>query len=184
MVVLVKTASVWVSFIQIMQVRVQNKGKRVWKSRYVGDVSSHSVLLLVAMVDASGRFFFLLGDSASKDEEAVLFFPPPWGTRLLPPPHHLRSENGHWSLWVLCPKLRGERGCPWSPWPPSQPSSSVPCKALGPASSSEVGQPVLLAVGPDSVSAPPSSSIPGRILESTLKRLPRDMPMKHMNCQT
>ena len=39
MAVLLKTASVWVSFIQIMQVRVQNKGKSVWKSRYVGDVS-------------------------------------------------------------------------------------------------------------------------------------------------
>ena len=39
MVVLLKTASVRVSFIQIMQVRVQNKGKSVWKSRYVGDVS-------------------------------------------------------------------------------------------------------------------------------------------------
>ena len=40
MVVLLKTASVRVSSIQIMQVRVQNKGKSVWKSRYVGDVSS------------------------------------------------------------------------------------------------------------------------------------------------
>ena len=40
MAVLLKTASVWVSFIQIMQVRVQNKGKSVWKSRYDGDVSS------------------------------------------------------------------------------------------------------------------------------------------------
>ena len=40
MAVLLKTAAVWVSFIQIMQVRVQNKGKNVWKSRYVGDVSS------------------------------------------------------------------------------------------------------------------------------------------------
>ena len=39
MAVLLKTASVRVSFIQIMQVRVQNKGKSVWKSRYVGDVS-------------------------------------------------------------------------------------------------------------------------------------------------
>ena len=39
MVILLKTASVRVSFIQIMQVRVQNKGKSVWKSRYVGDVS-------------------------------------------------------------------------------------------------------------------------------------------------
>ena len=39
MAVLLKTASVRVSSIQIMQVRVQNKGKRVWKSRYVGDVS-------------------------------------------------------------------------------------------------------------------------------------------------
>ena len=37
--ILLKTASVRVSSIQIMQVRVQNKGKSVWKSRYVGDVS-------------------------------------------------------------------------------------------------------------------------------------------------
>ena len=35
-----KTASVRVSSIQIMQVRVQNKGKSVWKSRYDGDVSN------------------------------------------------------------------------------------------------------------------------------------------------
>ena len=35
-----KTASVRVSSIQIMQVRVQNKGKSVWKSRYDGDVSA------------------------------------------------------------------------------------------------------------------------------------------------
>jgi len=40
MVVLLKTASVRVSFIQIMQIRVQKKGKSVWKSRYVGDVST------------------------------------------------------------------------------------------------------------------------------------------------
>ena len=40
MAVLLKTASVRVSFIQIMQVRVQNKGKSVWKSRYDGDVST------------------------------------------------------------------------------------------------------------------------------------------------
>ena len=39
MAILLKTASVRVSFIQIMLVRVQNKGKSVWKSRYVGDVS-------------------------------------------------------------------------------------------------------------------------------------------------
>ena len=38
MAILLKTASVRVSSIQIMQVRVQNKGKIVWKSRYVGDV--------------------------------------------------------------------------------------------------------------------------------------------------
>ena len=40
MAILLKTASVRVSSIQIMQVRVQNKGKRVWKSRYIGDVST------------------------------------------------------------------------------------------------------------------------------------------------
>ena len=39
MVILLKTASVRVSSIQIMQVRVQNKGKSVWKSRYDRDVS-------------------------------------------------------------------------------------------------------------------------------------------------
>ena len=40
MVVLLKTVSVRVSFIQIMQVRVQNKGKSVCKSRYIGGVST------------------------------------------------------------------------------------------------------------------------------------------------
>ena len=46
MVILLKTASVRVSSIQIMQVRVQNKGKSVWKSRYVGDVSTPTSLNL------------------------------------------------------------------------------------------------------------------------------------------
>ena len=40
MAVLLKTTPDRVSFIQIMQIRVQNKGKSVWKSRYVGDVST------------------------------------------------------------------------------------------------------------------------------------------------
>jgi hypothetical protein len=40
MVVLLKTASVRVSFIQIMQIRVQNKSKFIWKSRYNGDIST------------------------------------------------------------------------------------------------------------------------------------------------
>ena len=39
MVVLLKTTSVRVSFIQIMQIRVQNKSKSVRKSRYDGDIS-------------------------------------------------------------------------------------------------------------------------------------------------
>jgi hypothetical protein len=39
MVVLLKTASVRVSFIQIMQIRVQNKRKNVRKCRYDGDIS-------------------------------------------------------------------------------------------------------------------------------------------------
>ena len=46
MAVLLKTASVRVSFIQIMQVRVQNKGKSVWKSRYDRDISTPSSLNL------------------------------------------------------------------------------------------------------------------------------------------
>ena len=40
MAILLKTSSVQVSSIQIMQVRVQNKGKSVWRSRYDGDVSN------------------------------------------------------------------------------------------------------------------------------------------------
>jgi len=40
MVILLKIASGRVSSIQIMQVRVQNKGKSVWKSRYDRDVST------------------------------------------------------------------------------------------------------------------------------------------------
>ena len=40
MAILLKTTPVRVSSIQIMQVRVQNKGKSVWKSRYDGDVST------------------------------------------------------------------------------------------------------------------------------------------------
>ena len=40
MVVLLKTTSVQVSFIQIMQIRVQNKRKGIRKSRYEGDVST------------------------------------------------------------------------------------------------------------------------------------------------
>ena len=40
MAVLLKTVSVRVNFIQIMQVRVQNKGKSVWESRYDRDVST------------------------------------------------------------------------------------------------------------------------------------------------
>ena len=39
MAILLKTTPVQVSSIKIMQIRVQNKGKRVWKSRYDRDVS-------------------------------------------------------------------------------------------------------------------------------------------------
>ena len=46
MAILLKTASVRVSSIQIMQFRVQNKGKSVWRSRYVGDVSTPPSLYL------------------------------------------------------------------------------------------------------------------------------------------
>ena len=51
MAILLKTASVWVSSIQIMQVRVQNKGKSVWKSRYDGDVSG-------IIIDVVGSYFY------------------------------------------------------------------------------------------------------------------------------
>ena len=40
MAVLLKIASVRVSSIHFMQIRVQNKGKSVWKSRYIGHVST------------------------------------------------------------------------------------------------------------------------------------------------
>src|SRR3990170_7978485 len=40
MAILLKIASVRVSFIQIMQIRVQKQSKSVWKSRYIWDVST------------------------------------------------------------------------------------------------------------------------------------------------
>ena len=46
MAILLKIASVGVSSIQIMQVRVQTKSKSIWKSRYVCDVSTPSSLNL------------------------------------------------------------------------------------------------------------------------------------------
>ena len=67
MVILLKTASVRVSSIQIMQVRVQNKGKSVWKSRYVGDVSrrkaiGEEVARLLAAAPYRKTRWFLLSD--------------------------------------------------------------------------------------------------------------------------
>ena len=50
MAILLKTASVRFSSIQIMQVRVQNKGKSVWKSRYDGDVSVGGIKYLLVEV--------------------------------------------------------------------------------------------------------------------------------------
>ena len=40
MIILLKTASVWVSFIQIMQIKVQNKRKSVRKSKNNEDLSA------------------------------------------------------------------------------------------------------------------------------------------------
>ena len=50
MAILLKTTSVRVSSIQIIQVRVQNKGKSVWKSRYDGDVSGNDLTNLTPCV--------------------------------------------------------------------------------------------------------------------------------------
>ena len=48
MAVLLKILLVRINFIQIMQVRVQNKGKSVWKSRYIRDVSTSCLFLVLA----------------------------------------------------------------------------------------------------------------------------------------
>ena len=50
MAILLKTTLVRVSSIQIMQARVQNKGKSVWKSRYDGDISVALRLYLAAQL--------------------------------------------------------------------------------------------------------------------------------------
>ena len=55
MAILLKTASVRVSSIQIIQVRVQNKGKSVWKSIYVGDVSTYGRGLERLLAHAYGQ---------------------------------------------------------------------------------------------------------------------------------
>ena len=58
--VLLKTALVQVSFIQIMQVRVQNKGKSDWKSRYDGDVSVHKRLFVICLQGCLRETIFIL----------------------------------------------------------------------------------------------------------------------------
>ena len=50
MAILLKIALVRVSSIQIMQVRVQNKGKSVWKSRYDTDVSDVDLVISRVML--------------------------------------------------------------------------------------------------------------------------------------
>ena len=57
MVILLKIASVRVSSIQIMQVRVQNKGKSVWKSRYDRDVP-----VIQDHIESLGKPILLKGD--------------------------------------------------------------------------------------------------------------------------
>ena len=51
MAIMLKTALVRISSIQIMQVRVKNKGKSVWKSRYDGDVSAASLTSTPSLLD-------------------------------------------------------------------------------------------------------------------------------------
>ena len=69
MAILLKIASVRVSSIQIMQVRVQNKGKSVWKSRYDGDVSTPPSLIPIRPTtrDGAGVSMAEVEASAFKD---------------------------------------------------------------------------------------------------------------------
>ena len=56
MAILLKTTLVQVSSIQITQVRVQNKGKSVWKSRYDGDVSPSNTTFKGVIPGVEARF--------------------------------------------------------------------------------------------------------------------------------
>ena len=71
MAILLKTASVRVSSIQIMQVRVQNKGKSVWKSRYDGDVSVSAVCVL-------GYLTMLNFVKTLKSDQCIIYYHAPW----------------------------------------------------------------------------------------------------------
>ena len=62
MAILLKTMSVRVSSIQIVQVRVQNKVKSVWKSRYIGDVSMYHTHQLTRYF-CFPRLFFIVHDT-------------------------------------------------------------------------------------------------------------------------
>ena len=62
MAILLKTSSVRVSSIQSIQVRVQNKGKSVWKSRYDGDVSlNHHAVMPLSHASTCGRYSRIVG---------------------------------------------------------------------------------------------------------------------------
>ena len=80
MAILLKTTSVRVSSIQIMQVRVQNKGKSVWKSRYNGDVSLVEVGGRIMKIEVAEdacrgrgrkRLGFSLHHGAHSDDDAL-----------------------------------------------------------------------------------------------------------------
>ena len=83
MVILLKTTSVQVNFIQIIQVRVQNKGKSVWKSRYDGDVSTAPSLNLclsssnsVGKLKVKKKNFYECSDPTRMDQVSVLMCHP------------------------------------------------------------------------------------------------------------
>ena len=133
MAILLKTASVRVSTIQIMQVRVQNKGKSVWKSRYDGDVS----------------------------RPPSSFFPPSGGELLSSFSSSLssRRRSEYHCGRTSCPKLLCGGGHSGPPWP----SSPAPGRAPEPASLSEAELLVPRTAEPDTESTLPSLSSPGKI---------------------
>ena len=70
MAILLKTALVRVSSIQIMHVRVQNKGKSVWKSIYDGDISTAS-----QYIPCWSSSCFLAWPSSSSARSSLCFSP-------------------------------------------------------------------------------------------------------------
>ncbi len=93
-----KIGSVRVSSIQIIQVRVQNKGKSIWKSRYDGDVSLNTAMTYKIGTKALSAILDAMKLIRSPPVDSCSEYDPYESCSKLP---HIERQHGIAFLWVL-----------------------------------------------------------------------------------